>query len=153
MKHWSKLLADGKVKTEPSSAQEISSRIHKARECADQSLVKGLNADTKFKIAYSAAREWCEIVVRAEGLRLQGIPGHHEMLISALVHYLGPESTDLAEHLNRARMLRNNIEYDFTYGITNEDEVKSLLVAIKNLETHVMNWLQSNHPEFLKSDH
>ncbi|MCK4721636.1 hypothetical protein KAU08_13290 [bacterium] len=150
MKGLKKLLSSGKVKAEPVSKQEISSRIIKVQNYTEYGCF-GLGPDEiRFQAIYDAGRMWCVIVIRTEGFRIQAVPGHHALAIDVMNEILGPVADDVTDDLHGARRLRNNLLYDVELGITDPKEINDLCKSVKELEALVLNWLSEKHPNLLE---
>lgn len=150
MKGLKKLLSSGKVKAEPVSKQEISSRILKAQNYSEFGCLGTGPPEIRFQTVYDAGRMWCVIVVRAEGFRIQAVPGHHALAIDVMNEILGPVANDATDDLHNARRLRNNLLYDVELGITDQSEITDLCKSVKELEALILNWLADRHPDLLE---
>ena len=78
-----------------------------------------LSADTRFVLAYDAARTLSLIVVRAAGYRPRSAGGHYNTFLA-----LGAadQAFDaLSVYFDGCRMKRNNCEYDFAGGVSDTE--------------------------------
>jgi len=79
---WTQLLADRRVTAEPPSKQELDNlRSIVARSLKDVT-APGLSADTRFVLAYDAARTVSLIIVRAEVYRPRSVGGHYNTFLA-----------------------------------------------------------------------
>ncbi len=62
---------------------------------------------------------------------------------------LGNEQKDNADYLDTCRGKRNTAEYD-SVGAVSDDDAKELAGFVREMRLEVMEWLQKNHPEFLR---
>ena len=139
---------EGSVRRERPSATEIANRIDGARHAGLQSEVAGLDCDTQFDILYDSAYKWCEVVLRAEGWRTAG-GGHHEAVFSGLLHFLGEDVSELAYYFDHCRGIRHDFHYDWRPCLASEVEVGELRQAVRELESRIISWLQSKHPDLM----
>ncbi len=151
MKNWKTLVKLGRViELKPPSATDLTQRIQIARLVFEDSKVPGLRPSRRFQILYEAAYRWCDIVIKVEGWRTKG-EGHHETLFSALPHFLGSENKKTARFLDRCRRRRNVVSYGVEYPPVTEKQVKVFAKTVEELDSLVMAWLESKHPEFTQS--
>jgi hypothetical protein len=73
---WTQLLADKRVTGEPPSKQELDNLRSIVTRSLNDVTAPGLSADTRFVLAYDAARTISLMVVRAEGYRPRSVGGH-----------------------------------------------------------------------------
>jgi hypothetical protein len=147
MKSWDTLVKLGRVtELEPPGDAEIAQRIRLARIAVEESRTPGLRPGRCFQILYEAAYRWSDLAMRAEGWRTKG-EGHHETLFSALPHFLGAGADRIARFLDRCRRRRNVVTYGIESPPVTENEVGRLASAVEELDSLVMFWLKSKHPE------
>jgi hypothetical protein len=108
-----------------------------------------LDPAIRFNLAYEAARTWCEVVLRAQGLRMPGGLGHHEKTIAAASKVLGPEFQRLFDYIDDARKSRNKIMYDGEIEAVTAKDAEDLASTVDKLETLVTGWLNQNHPDLM----
>lgn len=108
---WKALLNDNRVSAEPPSKAELESlRSIVARSLKDVK-APGLSADTRFVLAYDAARTLSLIIVRAEGYRPRSVGGHYNTFLA--LGAADPAFGALSVYFDGCRMKRNDCEYDF----------------------------------------
>ncbi|HDS30909.1 MAG TPA: hypothetical protein ENN67_07705 [Firmicutes bacterium] len=147
MKSWKKLLElERVVELEPPNTAEITQRIRLARLAVEESKTPGLRPGRSYQILYEAAYRWSEVVIRVEGWRTKG-EGHHETLFSALPHFLGRNAVSVARFLDRCRRRRNVVVYGIEYPPVTDNQVSELANAVNELDSIIMSWLKSEHPE------
>ena len=79
---WVELLADKRVKAEPPSKPELDNLRSIVTRSLTDVAAPGLSADTRFVLAYDAARTLSLIVVRAEGYRPRAVGGHYNTFLA-----------------------------------------------------------------------
>ncbi len=142
---WVELLADKRVKAEPTSKVELDNlRSIVTRSLADVA-APGLSADTRFVLAYDAARTLSLIVVRSEGYRPRSVGGHYNT-------FLALEAADAAfaarsAYFDGCRMKRNDCEYDFAGGVTDTDAAGPLAAA-QQFAAEAEAWVKKRHPHY-----
>ena len=111
---WAKLLANNNVTRSRSSKLELDRlRSIVARSLTDVAAT-GLSADSRFIMAYDAARTLSLMIVRASGYRPRTVGGHYNT-------FLALEAADsafaaLSAYFDGCRIKRNASEYDFARG-------------------------------------
>ena len=136
------------MKFKSSSRDEISNKVTAARHYSEQARIPGISPAIQFTLAYDAARMWCEVVVRAEGLRISR-QGYHEKTIKTVAEYLGEEIVPIVNHLDRVRKARNKIQYDGLLDQVSSTDVEELLESLDDLSEKVTAWLKQKHPDLL----
>ncbi|HEY0782922.1 MAG TPA: hypothetical protein VGE98_10730 [Thermoanaerobaculia bacterium] len=143
---WKKLLADKRVTVEPASKAEIDNlRSIVARSFHDVA-VAGLSADTRFVLAYDAARTLSLMIVRSAGYRPKSTGGHFNTFLA-----LGAANkafSAISVYFDSCRIKRNDCEYDFAGGIT-ETEAANLLTEIRKFAVDVEAWIRKRHPHLV----
>ena len=137
------------MKHELTSRDEISKKILTARTVGKDAHTPGLSPSGQFTQAYEAARIWCEIVLRAEGMRVGSGGGHHERTIKLAAEILGDESEPVMKFLDRARKARNAVMYDGEVLQISPTDARDILQVLDNFQNAVASWLQTNHPDLL----
>lgn len=138
---------NGWLRTHKISRQEIGNLLTIVRRDLKDARAEGISADWRFGIAYNAALKLCTILVYAEGYRPAQNLAHYRTL-QALPLILGKDHEDDANYLETCRTMRNTVEYDYAGGATNAD-ADELIEYVEQLGKVVMQWLRSNHPNFL----
>jgi hypothetical protein len=131
------------------SRDEITKRILAAGTYSTDARSSKISPQARYSLAYTAARMWCEIVLRAEDMRVTGQIGHHEKTIAAVVEYLGPEIKPTLTQLQRERRTRNKLEYDGEIGFVTGTTADNLIQILDELEEAVIAWLKEKHPDLL----
>ena len=108
--------------------------------------VSGLSHDTRFVLAYDAARTLSKMLVRAEGYR-PGSNGGHYNTFRALAE-VDPSFAELSAYFDACRINRNHCEYDFAGG-TSETDAEGLLEAVEKFAPDVEAWLATRHPNLV----
>ena len=143
---WIKLLDDNRVTVEPPSKAELDS----LRSIVDRSLkdvtAPGLSADTRFVLAYDAARTLSLIVVRAEGYRPRSVGAHYNTFLA--LGTVDPGFTELSLYFDICRMKRNNCEYDFA-GVMSDTDADRLLETVIQFVAKAGAWVKVHHPHLV----
>ena len=137
---------NGWLRAHKPTREEISNLLEIVDRDLGDALTKGLSDDWKFGIAYNAALKLCTILLHASGYRAEKNLAHYRTL-QALPEILGPQHKDNADYLDACRKKRNETEYDFVGGVS-EEEVTELLGFCNELKTEVRAWLKKRHPDF-----
>jgi hypothetical protein len=75
------------------------------------SRVAGVDTDSRFAMAYDAARRCADAVMRASGRRVTQGAGHHIAYLAEAKRLLGPQHASLWTRVEAARAIRNDMEY------------------------------------------
>ena len=145
LKQWA---SNGWLKPHSTSAEETGNLLGIARRDMQDARGDGISDDWRFGIAYNAALKLCTILLYAEGYRPDKCLAHYRTL-QALPLILGDKRKNDAEYLDACRTKRNTVEYDYVGGVTGS-ETDELIAFVQELETEVLAWLKSKHPELLK---
>ena len=143
---WTQLLSDRRVTLEPPSKQELDNlRSIVSRSLGDVT-APGLSADTRFVLAYDAARSLALMIVRAEGYRPRSVGGHYNTFLA--LGEADPAFSALAVYFETCRMKRNDCEYDFAGGVS-DTEADSLLQAVRIFASDAEAWMSAHHPQLV----
>lgn len=140
---WEKLLHDNRVTAEPPSKAELESLRSIVTRSLKDVTAPGLSADTRFVLAYDAARTLSLIIVRAEGYRPRSVGGHYNTFLA--LGEADPAFGALSAYFDGCRMKRNDCEYDFAGGVSDTD-ADSLLKTVKQFAADVEGWVKARHP-------
>lgn len=139
---WAKLLADKAVAPLPSTKQEIDNlRSIVARAMRDV-LAPGLSVDTRFVMAYDAARTLSLMIVRAAGYRPRSVGAHYYTF--AALEAVDPAFGALSAYFDSCRIKRNISEYEFSGGIT-DTEADGLLQTVRKFSIDAEEWIRTHH--------
>ena len=140
---WAKLLANSNVTRSRSSKAELDRlRSIVARSLADVSAA-GLSADSRFIMAYDAARTLSLMIVRASGYRPRAVGGHYNTFVA--LEAADPAFAALSAYFDGCRLKRNASEYDFAGGIT-DTEADALLTSVRQFAVDAESWIKAHHP-------
>jgi hypothetical protein len=143
---WTQLLADRRVTLEPPSKQELDNLRSIVTRSLKDVTATGLSADTRFVLAYDAARTLSLMVVRAAGYRPRSVAGHYNTFLA--LGEADPAFSALSVYFDTCRMKRNDCEYDFAGGVS-DTEAESLLQAVQTFASDVDAWMSAHHPHLL----
>ncbi len=74
--------------------------------------VAGVDGESRYGMLYDGARKAADAVLRANGRRLTRGLGHHVAYLAEAQRLLGPEEAEILARLERARQIRNAVQYD-----------------------------------------
>ncbi|MBI3840326.1 MAG: hypothetical protein HY288_20585 [Planctomycetia bacterium] len=141
---WAKLRNEKRLIKEPSSKTELDNLRSIVTRSLKDVAAPGLSADTRFILAYDAARSLSLIVVRAEGFRPRSAGGQHYNTFLAL-EAADPNFATLSAYFDGCRMKRNKCEYDSAGGVS-ETDADGLLTAAQQFAVDVEAWVKARHP-------
>jgi hypothetical protein len=134
------------VTVEPPRKQELDNLGSIVTRSLKDVAAPGLSADTRFVLAYDAARTLSLMVVRAEGYRPRSVGGHYNTFLA--LGTADPAFSALAVYFDTCRMKRNDVEYDFAGGVS-DTEADSLLQTVQTFAADVDAWVRVHHPQLL----
>lgn len=122
---WQKLLANNVVtKLAPTKVELDNLRRIVTRSLSDVN-AKGLSADTRFIMAYDAARTLSAMIVRAAGYRPRTVGGHYNTFVA--LEAADPVFVERSAYFDSCRFKRNLSEYTDA-GIVGTPELDGLPV-------------------------
>jgi len=139
---------NGWLRPHKASKEEIANLLEIVERDLTDATAKGLSDDWKFGIAYNAALKLCTILLHSSGYRPEKNLAHYRTLQS-LPLILGAEHDSNADYLDACRKKRNETEYDFAGGVS-EEEVDELIGFCGELKQEVLAWLKKNHKPLLR---
>jgi hypothetical protein len=140
---WAKLLASNIVTAIPATKAEIDNlRSIVTRSLSDVAVV-GLSVDSRFIMAYDAARTLSLIVVRAAGYRPRMVGGHYNTFVA--LETADPAFAALSAYFDSCRVKRNASEYTFAGGISDTD-ADGLLNTVRHFAIDAEAWVRTHHP-------
>lgn len=143
MQNW---LESGYIRAHKASRREIADLLKAVdRDLADSQL-RGLSADRRFAVAYSAALLVATLALAASGYRAQQ-EGHHYWSIRSLALTMKLDAR-IVDQLNAFRRKRNIADYE-RVGTVSEEETRKMVALAKELRDTVAVWLKENHPELV----
>lgn len=146
LKQWAD---NGWLKPHKTNQQEIGNLLAIVHRDLADAQTEEISPDWRFGIAYNAVLKLCTILLYAEGYRSAQNLAHYRTL-QTLPLILGADRKSDADYLDACRTKRNTVEYDYTGGATDMDAIE-LIEFTKTLETHVLDWVKSRHPDLLKN--
>lgn len=140
-------LADGSIKKQPPTRNEIHGLLAVAsRDLADAN-VPEVSRDRRFSTAYGAALQLATVVLRASGYRTSTTAGgHHWRTIKLLHELMGAGQKDRAAYLDSCRRARNQADYDHI-DVVSAAELTELLNDVLEFRVEVLDWLEKSHPD------
>ena len=103
----------------------------------------GLSSDSRFIMAYDAARTLSLMIVRACGYRPRTVGGHYNTFLALEV--ADPAFAELSAYFDGCRIKCNASEYDFAGGVS-ETEAAALLDTVRQFAIDAEIWIKKHHP-------
>lgn len=129
------------------SANEIGNLLALADRDLAACQVKGLPADWRFAIAYSAGLQAATAALAAAGFRATR-ESHHFRIIQSLEFTTAPGPRFIAT-FDGFRKKRNVSSYDAA-GTVSDKEADEMLQVATNIRKDVANWIRAKRPELLR---
>jgi hypothetical protein len=108
----------------------------------------GLSADSRFTLAYDAARNLAMIVVRATGYRPRHEDGGGHGSTFLALKTAEPAFTTEAEYFDTCRGKRHTGLYDYAGGVT-DTEADELLKTAQQFAKDAEAWVAARHPHLV----
>ncbi len=128
-----------------SSREELVALIERYRLAVADAQVPGQSDDGRYVDAYTSGFLLAKIVVRAAGYRVRGGENHRDTLRS-VPWVMGSVVQPSVDVLDAARKRRNATMYDAA-GLVGPEDVRALLVRVREFEVLVREWLERDHPD------
>jgi hypothetical protein len=96
--------------------------------------VASLSADRRFAIAYNAALNLANYVIRKNGYRVAAKVGHHRVTFLIAGEALGRTAKKHLDYFDVCRRKRNKVDYDLAGGATDKD-VAELIEQVMEFKT------------------
>jgi hypothetical protein len=141
---WTKLLANKTITAiSPTKGELDNLRSIVTRSLSDVAAA-GLSADSRFIMAYDAARTLSLMIVRAAGYRPRSVGGHYNTFVA--LEAADPAFAALSAYFDGCRIKRNASEYDFAGGVSDTD-ADGLLATVRQFAIDAEAWIKMHHPQ------
>jgi hypothetical protein len=141
---WTKLLANKTITAiSPTKGELDNLRSIVTRSLSDVAAA-GLSADSRFIMAYDAARTLSLMIVRAAGYRPRSVGGHYNTFVA--LEAADPAFAALSAYFDGCRIKRNASEYDFAGGVSDTD-ADGLLATVRQFAIDAKAWIKMRHPQ------
>lgn len=144
LKNW---LDNRWLRAEATSSSEIGALLNKAQHNLRESKRDDISLDWRLRMAYEANLDLATMALRAEGFRVPSADGHHYRTIESLRLTINLHSNQV-RILQSIREKRNLVSYD-AFGIVTEADVHAAIQIAGELETLVLEWLRTTHPDLM----
>jgi len=139
----------GWLRREPTSPGEIKDLLGIVERSLADSKVEAVSTDLRFIAAFNAALCVATTALRASGHRTVTQAGHHVKTIESLEITINA-STRLIQRFKTFNNKRNKSVYDVA-GAVSDQELEAMVKLAIELKDSAIAWLQTSHPELLKS--
>jgi len=146
MRSWQELEVNKAFREEPTDKSEIGRLLDIAARKMSDAHADIISCETTYELLYDAAYSLCNVVLRANGWRVQ-FESHHEAVFSAFHHLTDGQFRILAIQLDDSRVKRNILHYLGTPDIVSDYEARELRENVLELKSIVLSWLKENHPD------
>ena len=96
--------------------------------------VASLSADRRFAIAYNAALNLANYVIRKNGYRVTAKVGHHKVTFLIAGEALGRTAKKHLDYFDVCRRKRNKVDYDLA-GVATDKDVAELIEKVMEFKT------------------
>jgi len=141
---WKQLLKEGRVEALPANKPELDDMRQLVARCLKDSAFP-LSPDSRFGLAYNAARTLAAMAVHAAGYRIKHRGGGHYNTFLALKAAMGPSIHTMADYLDLCREKRNELSYEAANVVTDTD-ADELVTKTEELRKNIESWIALNHP-------
>ena len=130
-KHWLDKGDIQKVHVNRKSLTDLANLVDRDLKDAQ---VAGLSADRRFAIAYNAALNVANYVIRKNGCRVTAKIGHHRVTFLIARESLGREAENHLDYFDLCRRKRNKVDYDLA-GVATDKDVAELIRQVMEFKT------------------
>lgn len=133
------------LEREPPSAEELQRLLRKANTRLQDAKSESISPESRFDLAYEGVLQLALAALRANGYRPGSKGGHHVIALQSLPKSIAypKQKIRLLDEFRRQRAIGL---YDGSFDPT-ESEVQALLETGIDLQKHLDEWLDQNHPE------
>ncbi len=130
-KHWLDKGSIQQVHINPVSLADLANIVE--RDLTDAQITT-LSADRRFAIAYNAALNLANYVIRKHGYRVAAKIGHHKITFIIAGEVLGRAAQDHLYYFDICRRKRNKVDYDLA-GVATDKDVEELIRQVLEFKT------------------
>ena len=138
----------GALEPHTTDSKQVGRMLEAAKSSIADAKQESITNETRLDAAYRAITQLSMVALWANGFRTsKSKPGHHQTMIQSLVNSVELDN-DQMRMLDTFRVKRNAIDY--TGEDVDENSVIECIRSAESLRQHVIDWLNSNKPEFMK---
>ncbi len=130
-KHW---LDKGDIQKVHVNRKSLANLANLVDRDLNDAHVASLSADRRFAIAYNAALNLANYVVRKNGYRVAAKIGHHRITFLVAGEALGRAARDHLDYFDLCRRKRNKVDYDLA-GVATDKDVADLIRQVMEFKT------------------
>lgn len=138
-------MQNGWLKPHQTSDQEIRNLMEGAIEDL-KSAREDSSAGWKFVKAYNAALRLCTVLLNISGYQAARDQKHYRT-ITSLPLIISDEVKELTDYLDYCRVKRSQVTYESVFTVS-MSESEELIDTVKKLHSIVLQWIDSNFPEY-----
>lgn len=130
-KHW---LDKGEIQQVRVNRKSLADLVNLVDRDLKDAQIAFLSADRRFAIAYNAALNLANYVIRKNGYRVSAKVGHHRVTFLIAGEVLGRAAKNHLEYFDLCRRKRNKVDYDLA-GVATDRDVADLINNVLEFKT------------------
>ena len=130
-KHW---LDKGDIQQVRVNRKSLADFVNLVDRDLNDAQIASLSADRRFAIAYNAALNLANYVIRTNGYRVTAKVGHHRVTFLVAGEVLGRAAKNYLDYFDLCRRKRNKVDYDLA-GVATDRDVADLINNVLEFKT------------------
>ena len=130
-KHW---LDKGDIQKVHVNRKSLADLANLVDRDLNDAQVASLSADRRFAIAYNAALNLANYVIRKNGYRVAAKVGHHRVTFLVAGEALGKATKCHLDYFDLCRRKRNKVDYDLA-GVATDKDVADLIKQVMDFKS------------------
>lgn len=130
-KHW---LDKGDIQKVHVNRKSLADLANLVDRDLNDAQVASLSADRRFAIAYNAALNLANYVIRKNGYRVAAKVGHHRVTFLVAGEALGKATKSHLDYFDLCRRKRNKVDYDLA-GVATDKDVADLIKQVMDFKS------------------
>jgi hypothetical protein len=130
-KHW---LDKGDIQQVRVNRKSLADLVNLVDRDLNDAQIASLSADRRFAIAYNAALNLANYVIRKNGYRVSAKVGHHRVTFLVAGEALGRAAKNHLDYFDLCRRKRNKVDYDLA-GVATDRDVADLINNVLEFKT------------------
>ena len=132
--NWKRWLDKGDIQTVHVNRKSLADLANLVDRDLNDAQVASLSADRRFAIAYSAALNLANYVIRKNGYRVTAKVGHHRITFLIAGEALGRTAKNHLNYFDLCRRKRNKVDYDLA-GVATDKDVADLIKQVMEFKS------------------
>jgi len=132
--NWKRWLDKGDIQKVHVNRRSLADLANVVDRDLNDAQVASLSADRRFAIAYNAALNLANYVIRKNGYRVTAKVGHHRITFLIAGEALGRTAKNHLNYFDLCRRKRNKVDYDLA-GVATDKDVADLIKQVMEFKS------------------